>query len=273
MSQLTREIEEHYLQGIERERLSVNEGELERLRTQSILTRFLPPPPAVVLDIGGGTGVYAFALAEMGYQVHLIDPVELHLEQARSHSQKSGVRLASIAPGNACKLDFASGVADSVLLFGPLYHLVEPTDRHAALREAYRVLKPGGVLCAAAISRFASLSDGLCRGYFKDPAFRDIVAADLATGQHRNLTNHPAYFTTAYFHRPEDLVREVIEAGLEDVRVLGIEGPAWSAAHFRDTWAVAEEREKLMQFLSMIEAEPSIQGAGAHLIAVAHRPA
>src|SRR5579872_5461571 len=145
MSQLTREIEAHYLQGIERERLSANEGELERLRTQSILTRFLPPPPAAVLDVGGGTGVYAFTLAAMGYQVHLIDPVELHLEEARSHSHKSGVGLASISPGDACKLDFASGVADSVLLLGPLYHLVEHTDRLAALREAHRVLKPGGV--------------------------------------------------------------------------------------------------------------------------------
>jgi len=110
MSPLTREIEEHYRQGIERERLSAHEGELERLRTQSILTRFLPPPPAVVLDIGGGTGIYAVALAQIGYSVHLMDPVELHLEQARSHSHESGVRLASISPGNACKLDFASGV-------------------------------------------------------------------------------------------------------------------------------------------------------------------
>jgi hypothetical protein len=126
---------------------------------------------------------------------------------------------------------------------------------------------------AAAISRFASLSDGLFRGYFKDPTFRDIVAADLATGQHRNPTNNPAYFTTAYFHRPEDLVREVSEAGLEDVRVLAIEGPAWSAVYFRDTWAIAEEREKLMQFLSLIEEEPSIRGASAHLIAVAYRQA
>src|SRR5579871_1349158 len=116
MSQLTKEIEEHYRQGIEGERLSANEGELERLRTHSILTRFLPPPPAVVLDIGGGTGIYAFTLARMGYRVHLIDPVELHLEQALSHSHKSGVGLASISPGNACKLDFASGTADSVLL-------------------------------------------------------------------------------------------------------------------------------------------------------------
>ena len=273
MSQLTREIEEHYLQGVERERLSAREGELERVRTLSILKRFLPPAPAVVLDVGGATGIYAFPLARMGYQVHLIDPVELHLEQARSQSDESGLKLASISQGNACNLDFASGSADAVLLFGPLYHLVEHADRIGALREAHRVLRPGGVVFAAAISRFASLTDGLYRGYFKDPTFRDIIAADLATGQHRNPTNNPAYFTTAYFHRPEDLAQEVGAADFADVRVLGIEGPAWSAVCFRDTWAVAEERAKLMELLASIEEEPSIRGASAHLIAVAHRPA
>jgi ubiquinone/menaquinone biosynthesis C-methylase UbiE len=81
-----------------------------------------------------------------------------------------------------------------------------------ALREARRILKPKGVLIAAAISRFASLIDGLARGFFCDSDFRKIVASDLATGQHRNPTSQTAYFTTAYFHRPEELAAEVREA-------------------------------------------------------------
>jgi len=40
----------------------------------------------VVVDVGGAAGVYAFPLAKQGYEVHLIDPVELHLEQARSRA-------------------------------------------------------------------------------------------------------------------------------------------------------------------------------------------
>jgi ubiquinone/menaquinone biosynthesis C-methylase UbiE len=271
MSRLSKEIQEHYLQGLERARLLHDEGELERLRTQAILVRYLPPVPAVLLDVGGGAGVHAFPLTEMGYRVHLLDPTELHLEQARDHSDKAGVRLASITLGNACSLAVASGVIDSVLLLGPLYHLIEHADRLTARHEAYRVIKPGGILFAAAISRFASLIDGLARGYFSDTRFRDIVAADLATGQHRNPTHNPAYFTTAYFHRPEELAREIGEAGFKPARVLAIEGPAWSAAHFRAAWADPGERERLMQFLSLIEAEPSIQGSSAHIIAVAYR--
>jgi ubiquinone/menaquinone biosynthesis C-methylase UbiE len=76
--------------------------------------------------------------------------------------------------------------------------LVEHSDRQQTLREARRVLKPHGVLFAAAICRFASLIDGLSSGFFRDVEFRKIVAADLASGQHRNPMNHPAYFTTAY---------------------------------------------------------------------------
>ena len=269
MSLIPKEIEEHYLQGKESERLSGERGELERLRTQAILSQNLPQATAEIFDVGGAAGIHAFPLAKQGYQVHLIDPVELHLEQARSYVAKSGATLASITLGDARRLDIPSGSADAVLLLGPLYHLVEHADRLQALGEARRILKPHGVLFAAAISRFASLIDGLSSGFFRDAEFRKIVAADLASGQHRNPVNHPAYFTTAYFHRPEDLAAEVHDAGFGDVQILAVEGPAWSAALFPEIWNDPAQRQSLMEFLSLIEREPSVLGASAHLMAVA----
>jgi len=180
--------------------------------------------------------------------------------------------LTSITRGDARHLETPSASADSVLLFGPLYPLVDTADRLQALREAGRVLKHHkGVLFAAAISRFASLMAGLSFGTFQDPDFRRIVAADLASGQHRNPTNQPSYFTTAYFHRPEELAAEVRAAGFDDAHILSLEGPAWSAAEFRKSWDDPVQRHGLMEFLSLIEREPSIQGARAHLLAVAHR--
>src|SRR5260370_29205729 len=77
MSLLPKEIESHYLESRERERLSADQGELERLRTEAILARHLPPAPAVVVDVGGAAGVYAFPLAKQRYEVHLIDPGQL----------------------------------------------------------------------------------------------------------------------------------------------------------------------------------------------------
>jgi ubiquinone/menaquinone biosynthesis C-methylase UbiE len=269
MDLMPKEIAEHYLQGRESERLSGEHGELELLRTQAILARNLPRAPAAILDIGGAAGIHAFPLAEQGYQVHLIDPVELHLAQARSYEATSGITLASIGRGDARRLEIPTGSADAVLLLGPLYHLIEQSDRLQALREARRVLAPGGVLFAAAISRFASLIDGLSSGFFRDAEFRKIVAADLASGQHRNPTNNPAYFTTAYFHRPEELAAEVRDAGFADVQILAVEGPAWSAALVREALGEPAQRKSLIDFLALIEGEPSVLGASAHLMAVA----
>src|SRR5438552_2271432 len=137
MSLIPKEIEAHYLENKESQRLFGSQrGELERLRTQAILARYLPPAPGVIFDIGGAAGVYAFPLAQQGYQVHLVDPVELHLEQARSHAMDSGIALASVVRGDARHLDITSGSADAVLLLGPLYHLVGRADRAKALHEA-----------------------------------------------------------------------------------------------------------------------------------------
>jgi ubiquinone/menaquinone biosynthesis C-methylase UbiE len=223
----------------------------------------------VIFDIGGAAGAYAFPLSEQGYVVHLIDPVERHLEQAKARCESSGIKLASITKGDARCLSPPSNSTDAVLLLGPLYHLAERADRLMSLREARRILKPQGVLIAAAISRFASLIDGLARGFFRDAEFRKMVADDLATGQHRNPTNQTAYFTTAYFHRPDELAAEVHEASFADIQIFAVEGPVWSTAHLGEAWDDPVQRKTLMEFLSLIEREPSAHGASAHLLAVA----
>ncbi len=76
-------IESHYGTGYERDRLFPGgRPSLEFVRVLELLERLLPPPPARVLDVGGGPGTYAAPLAGCGYRVHLVDPVQLHVEQA-----------------------------------------------------------------------------------------------------------------------------------------------------------------------------------------------
>ncbi len=96
------EILEYYAHGQEAARLERPSSIWEKVRTLDLLKRFLPPAPAVVLDVGGGAGAYAFALAENGYIVDLIDPVPLHIDQAK--------KLA-------------------VLFLGSLYHLTDSRER------------------------------------------------------------------------------------------------------------------------------------------------
>ena len=95
--------------------------------------------------------------------------------------------------------------------------------------------------------------------------------ADLATGVHRNPTGSPEYFTTASFHRPEELYSEMREAAFEDVKLLAVEGPAWGGAHFRAALTDPVQRNVLLRMLSEIESESSIMGASAHFIAIAYK--
>src|SRR5262245_40081960 len=146
----------------EESRITRGMGELELLRTREIVRRNLPDGPLRIIDVGGGTGVHAAWLAEDGHEVHLVDPVPRHVERARRLTPERGRITAEL--GDARDLRAAGDAAyDAALLLGPLYHLTERDERIAALREAARVVRPGGQVFAAAISRFASLFDGLSR--------------------------------------------------------------------------------------------------------------
>ncbi len=225
-----------------------------------------------VLDVGGGAGVYALPLAREGYSVFLIDPVPLHLDQAREASaSQRDAPLASAEVGDARRLMCDDDSVEAVLLLGPLYHLTSRNDRLQALREAYRVVRPEGVVAAAAISRFASTYDGLIRGFLEDPTFEEIVERDVREGQHRNPTGRPEWFTTAYFHLPEELRDEATEAGFKVEALLGIEGPAWVLPEL-DSWLEDPlRRSKLLGAIRRVEAEPSLLGASAHILVVARR--
>ncbi len=266
------EIVRHYDEVSESSRLSAGVSQMERARTEGLILRHLPPAPATILDIGGGAGAYALWLAARGYRVHLVDLVPKHVEQARAASQKQAeFPLVSAEIGDARKLPFPDDFADAVLLLGPLYHLLEKEDRLAALREAHRVVRAGGFVWGAAISRFASFFDSLSTGFFSDPAFAPLLTRDLAEGQHRNPTDNPLYFTDAYFHRPGELSREFLAAGFAVVEIVAIEGPGWLARDFEKLWKDPAQRERLLECVRKVEREPSILGASGHIMGIGRR--
>jgi len=268
----TREILGFYTAADEASRLRTGWFQLEQARTEELILRHLPPPPATIVDAGGGAGAYACWLAARGYQVHLIDPVPKHVEQAQAASGGQPEHpLASAEVGDARQLPHGDASADAVLLLGPLYHLVEKEERLACLREARRVLRPGGLVWGAGISRFASLLDSLSHGFFGDPAFAPIVARDLEDGQHRNPTGNPLYFTDAYLHRPGELSREFLAAGFQIVELAAIEGPGWIARDFDRLWNDPAQRERLLAVVRKVEKEPSVLGASSHIMAIGRK--
>ena len=243
---------------------------VERLRTESILKRHMPKAPAVIYDVGGGAGVYAFPLTKQGYSVHLIDLTPLHIEQAKERIKKTGVRLASVSVGDARELKVEDSVADVVLYLGPLYHLQEKEDRDKALQEAYRILKPGGVLLAAGISRFAPFIHFVQMNQLGKKGISKLLEEGLVVGKQDIPLGEQGIFSI-YCHLPDELAKELARANFKDVKLLGIEGPCWGFSSLKE---IIEDKKSLEIFLCLLEkmeAETSLIGASDHIMAIGRK--
>jgi ubiquinone/menaquinone biosynthesis C-methylase UbiE len=271
MGDVPAEVRRHYEHEIDEAiRITEGIGQLELYRTRELVRRHLPSGSLRVLDVGGAAGVHAQWLAGDGHHVHLVDPMRRHVDQARRLAPTNGSIAAEL--GDARELPARDESFDAVLVLGPLYHLTEKEDRIGALSEARRVARPGAPIFVAGISRFASLFDGLSREFLFDPAFRAIVDHDLRDGQHRNSEARANWFTTAYFHHPDELEGEARAAGLEVVELLGVEGLAGWLPHLGDRWSDETDRETILVAARATEAEPALRGLSAHLLLVARRP-
>ena len=245
---------------------------MERVRTWELLVAPPAAPPAVVLDVGGAAGVYALPLAAGGYQVHLVDPLAPARGAGAARPRRRSRRPRWPGAPSATPASWTGPTPASTpsCCWGPVPpHRPRRPGRGAGRGAAGAA--PGGVVVAAAITRFASLLDGLVRGHLDEPAFAAIVERDLRDGQHRNPTGRPEWFTTAYFHRPEELGAEVAEAGLAPRALLAVEGPAGLLADVEERLADPARREQVLAAIRRGRGGADLLGASAHLLAVALR--
>jgi ubiquinone/menaquinone biosynthesis C-methylase UbiE len=262
----------YYQHGLERDRLASGARRIEFLRMWDLLKRHLPAQPARVLDVGGGAGAYAIPLAAAGYEVHLVDPVPLHVEQAAQACREAAVPLASITVGDARELGAGDDSCDAVLLLGPLYHLTSKADRLTALREARRVARPGGTVVAKALSRFYPVFERLVMDE-PGPNWMEDTIRFLGDGQYRNPAGDPDQFTTSYFHRPEELPAEISDAGL-DLREFAAVSGSLKLLPGLSRWLDSDgTRDQVLSLLRGLEAEPSLIGMSQNFVAIAQAPA
>jgi SAM-dependent methyltransferase len=258
----------YYERGMERERLSDGRGDLEFTRTTEIVRRRLPAAPAVVADIGGGPGRYALWLASLGYQVEHRDLMPLHVEQLTADA--AGVPGIHTAVGDVRDLDLPGASVDAVFLLGPLYHLLDRAERVAALRECARIVRPGGAVFAAAISRWAARIDGMLREriYRTYPEVTGLIDEVDRTGMLPPL-GEGAF--TAFCHRPGELRSELEDAGLEVADLVSVEGPAFILGDLDARLADPADRSVALEVARAIERVPELVGLGPHLIATGIR--
>ena len=260
---------DYYALGGEQDRLSEGDGVVEFERTKEILLRHLPAAPSVVADVGGGPGRYSLWLAGLGYRVEHRDVVGLHVEQLRAAA--ADLPQVRAAVGDARALDLADASVDAVLLLGPLYHLRRRPDRVRALAEARRVVRPGGPVFVAAISRWAPRLAGelRLRLYETLPAIREETPRVERTGW-----IPPLFYEsfTGYAHRPGQLRAELRSAGLQLLDLVIVEGLAFALSDLDQRMADPVGREVVLDAARAIERVPELLGLGPHLLATARRP-
>lgn len=257
------DLEAHYQDLVEDNRLTRSpHGRLEFLRVQELLRRFLPPAPASIADIGGATGVHAKWLADDGYKVHVIDPVSDHVTAA---GHLAGV---TAEVGDARTLPIQDNSVDVVLMFGPLYHLEAREDRIQAIREAGRVLRDGGLLAVAVISRYLSLLEVGAAGRLSAEAVEPLRRVILS-GEYDGHVG----FVRSHWHTADDLRVELTEAGFGESRVLGVEGPAWPALDALGLESFELMHPSAIRAAQLVEDDPHLLHASAHLLGITCRPA
>ncbi|MGN6790995.1 MAG: class I SAM-dependent methyltransferase [Streptosporangiaceae bacterium] len=255
---------EHYERGEEQGRLDEPHGQLEFERTKEIVLRHLPAPPAVVADVGGGPGRYALWLAELGYRVLHRDLMPMHVDQL-VRAAAANQRIDS-AVADARELDLADGSADAVLLLGPLYHLERRADRVRALAESRRIVREGGPVFTAAISRWAPRMDGILRSRLDKavPGAEGELPALERTGRLPPFC--PGWFC-GYTHRPGQLRAELVASGFHIVDLVCVEGPAYLLDDLPARLADADGRRVVLETARALERVPELMGIGPHLLA------
>jgi ubiquinone/menaquinone biosynthesis C-methylase UbiE len=259
------EIERFYAGAAEDKRLTYGLGPLEFERNKELISRFVPQSPSFIIDVGGGPGMYAEWLSDMGHQVHLIDPVNKHIQQAKKRAAKLKNPFKADL-GEARALDLADDAADVVIEHGPLYHLQQRTDRINALKEAYRVLKPGGVMLGFAINHSVSTLTGLLNGMIHDEQFYAMCMDELKTGLHNPPAAWPGILPEAFFHKPAELLSEVEEAGFTDLQLFAVEGMIWLDAKYFESRSDAAKKEKMMNLLKATEQIPELLCFSPHIM-------
>ncbi|MBT4504846.1 MAG: methyltransferase domain-containing protein [Gemmatimonadetes bacterium] len=206
------ELIEHYTNANEDERLvRQNITKVEYDTTLHILSDYISTAEKIT-EFGAATGRYSLHFAKQGLQVIA---VELAPDQVSILNNKAAEFDANIeiVQGDVREVSFIeSGSQDAVLILGPLYHIQQAQDRHRVMHEAHRILKSGGVVAVAYISRH------FVAGIFAQ-RFPHLVTAEVLSQLHNegtvNSTLADRFYRVGYFSTPEEIESFVIDTGFD----------------------------------------------------------
>jgi len=157
------------------------------------------PKGGKVLDVGCGTGEHLQRALKAGLNPYGVEPAPAMLDVARQH-----VPEAEIKQGVATELPFKDAQFDLVIMVEVLRYL-DRADTEKALKEARRVLKPGGQLFVTLVNRWA------LDGFYVLQRARSLVR-----GKQFDAVN-----PYCLFHTPASARRDLKRAGFDETRTEG----------------------------------------------------
>lgn len=264
------DIREFYNAGWDAEEDRLTRHQLEVDLTWRYLDLYLPPRGRL-LEVGFGTGFYTFPLAKRGYRITSVDLADEFVARCRAKADAMGLAdRTDFRTGDARNLEgVPRGKFDAVLMMGPLYHLVEETDRTTALKSAFERLKRGGLVFSTMLSRFGILGD-LIR---KNPAWieNQEEARSVVMNGHRP-NDAPRGGFRGYFVRYEQVAPMHERAGFHTLNIAGVE-PAISSDDESYNSLSGKQRELWRSLLFEISEEQSIVASSRHILYIGQKPA
>lgn len=252
----------------EREHCRLEQHQLEYDLTWRYLNQYLPSQ-GCILEVGAATGRYTIELAKRGYILTAVDLSVALIEECRKNIENE--RLESkvkLIVADARDLnEVTEREFDVVLIMGPLYHLVEESDRKAALKEAFDRLRQGGIIFSSFISRFAIMSD-----LIKDkPAWiEDQTEVQSVLEQGHRPDEYPRGGFRGYFAMVPEIAPLHEAIGFETLTLAGLE-PAISADGENYNRLQGSQRRLWLDLFYEMSREKSIIGASRHLLYIGRK--
>lgn len=225
-------------------------GRMEFDMTMRKLKKYLPAP-ATILDLGGASGAYTFPLAEQGYQMYLADLSETLIDKAKEKLLRTGNKnIVSCDVVNAVDLSiYKDEQFDVVLLFGPLYHLLDVAEREQCIKEIYRVLKKDGLVFASFIP-YLSGSIAIVDRYCWDPeqVHIDTLREVFHSGKFVNAANRG--FQEGYYPSSEEIAQLFSNTKFTQLEISSIRGFGYER---EEQLYALKDNEMFQEIIGLIE--------------------
>ena len=200
----------------EDKRLTHRHGIVEYTTTMKYIKEYLKKMNnPKIIDVGAGTGKYSIELSKEGYDITAVELVKHNLMTLKAKNS-----LVKAYLGNSTNLTmFKDNSFDMVLLFGPLYHLIDKEDKLKALKEAKRLVKDDGVILVSYyMNEYAIITHG-----FKD---NNILSAIKNKEVDENYHVTPKKTDLYSMVRLEDIDELNKLSGLKRIKILAQDGPS-----------------------------------------------